>query len=236
MISLSSSVESTTTHGAVRDGIRAIVPMTVAVAPFGLVLGATIAAENIDPTAGLASSILVVAGSAQLSTLDMISQGAAPIVTITAALLINLRFLAYSAGTARWFPASTRRQRLAIAFPLVDQLYLAMATDPSWDERSELDRRRFYTGAAGLLVAVWVLSQLLGYAAGGALPDGLALHAAAPLSLAGLLAKAANTRTTTRAAVVAGLVAAATAPVLGPACVIVAIVIAAATTRPDGAS
>lgn len=235
MISLNSSVDSTTTRGAVRDGIRAIVPMTVAVAPFGLVLGATIAAENIDPTAGLASSILVVAGSAQLSTLDLISQGAAPIVTITAALLINLRFLAYSAATARWFPASTRRQRLAIAYPLVDQLYLAMATDPRWDERSELDRRRFYTGVAGLLVTVWVLSQLLGYAAGGALPGRLALHAAAPLSLAGLLAKAANTRTTTRAAVVAGLVAAATAPVLGPACVIVAIVIAAATT-PGGAS
>ncbi len=234
MISLTSAPDAAATRRAARDGIRAIMPMTVAVAPFGLVLGATIAANDIDPTAGLASSILVVAGSAQLSTLDLVSQGAAPIVTITAALLINLRFLAYSAGTATWFPTSTRRQRLAIAYPLVDQLYLVMATDTRWDDRSEPERRTFYAGAASLLVGVWVGSQLVGYVAGGAVPEGLALHAAAPLSLAGLLAKATSTRVATRAAAIAGLVAAGATSLLGPACVILAIVIAVAATPPGG--
>jgi predicted branched-subunit amino acid permease len=233
VISLTHNAESVMASPAVRDGMRTIVPMTIGVAPFGLVLGATVAANHIDPIAGLGASILVVAGSAQLSTLDLISRDAMPIVTIAAALLINLRFLAYSAGMATWFPTSTRRQRIAIAYPLVDQLYLAVATDTRWEERTEPERRRFYAGAAGLLVTVWVLSQLVGYAVGGAVPECLSLEAAAPLSLAGLLAKAAVTRHAQRAAVTAAVLAATATPLVGPASVIVAIAVAAATST-DG--
>ena len=56
-------------------GARAMAPLAVVVAPFGMVIGATVAEANVDPVAGLATAPLLYGGSAQLATVGLLAAG-----------------------------------------------------------------------------------------------------------------------------------------------------------------
>ena len=55
-----------------RAGIRAIAPLIVAAFPFGLVYGVAVTRTDIDPWLGAAASVLILAGAAQLSLLELL--------------------------------------------------------------------------------------------------------------------------------------------------------------------
>ena len=105
-------------------GTRAMLPLAIGCAPFGVAVGATIADSDVDVAPTLAASLLMFGGSAQLAVVQMLGAGAAPLVILTAAVMINLRFVAYSAALAPPFPTSGRVSRAAMAATLVDQTYL----------------------------------------------------------------------------------------------------------------
>ena len=188
-------------------GARAITPMVLGIVPFGLAIGSAAAALDVDPTAAWAGSWLILAGSAHLTVIQLIDDGAAPLVAIAAALMINARFTVYSAGLAEWFPAASRRARLLLALPLVDQLYLTAVARFERRDLDELDRRRFYVGAAIHLAVAWVIAQTIGVLIGDRLPPWMALHHAGLLALSGLLARSLTSRRAQCAAAVAALTA-----------------------------
>jgi predicted branched-subunit amino acid permease len=190
---------------AAREGMRDITPMVIGVVPFGLAIGAAIGTSSLTTPQGLATGPVILAGAAQLSTVTMLDAGAAPLVIILSALMINARILLYSTALAPWFADEPLRRRLLLAIPVIDQLYFTCI--PRF-ERGDLDaarRRWYYAGAGGWLVVAWVASQALAIVGGAQLPGWLGLRVAAPLALAGLLAKS----VTSRRATVAGGVAAA---------------------------
>jgi predicted branched-subunit amino acid permease len=192
---------------AFAEGARDIVPMALGVAPFGLAIGAAIGASSIPAVVGWIGGPLILAGSAQLTAVEMLDAGAAPLVVVVSALILNARILMYGAALAPSFREERLRRRLLLALPLIDQLYLVCA--PRF-ERGDLDRegrQKYYAGAATLLVATWVGSQTVGLIAGVRLPAELGLHLAAPLALAGLLAKSVSERPAVVAASTAALVA-----------------------------
>ena len=195
------------TRSAFLQGARAITPMVVGLVPFGIALGSASAALDVDRTASWAGSWLVLAGSAQLAVMQLIDEGAAPLVVISAALMINARFVVYSAGLAEWFPTATRRTRLLLSIPVVDQLYITAVTRFEQLDLKEDDRRRFYAGAATHLVSAWVVAQTIGVVVGDQLPSWMGLHHASLLALSGLLARSLGTRATRVAAAVAGVTA-----------------------------
>ena len=49
---------------------------------------------------------MILAGAAQLATVQMLDAGTAPLVVIVSALVINARILLYSAALAPWFRSS----------------------------------------------------------------------------------------------------------------------------------
>lgn len=196
----------TPARAAMVEGVRDIVPMVVGVLPFAMAIGTTIGTLDVDPFAALAGAPLILAGAAQLTTLQMLDAGTAPAVIILSALMINARLLLYSASLAPWFASEPLRRRLLLAVPVIDQLHFTCV--PRF-ERGDLDgrgRRAYYTGAATMLVASWVVAQSLSAALGAQLPDALGLRVASPLALAGLLAKSTQNRTATAAAVIAAAV------------------------------
>lgn len=189
-----------TTRSAAFDGVRDMTPMVIGVVPFGIAIGATVASSSVDPWVGLASGPVVLAGAAQLATLQMLQAGSAPIVIVVSALLINLRLLVYGASLARWFGDARLRTRLLLAIPVIDQTHFVCV--PRF-ERGDLDlhhRIAYYAGAGGWLVTAWLGSQALTVVLGASLPASVRLDMAAPLALVGLLAKS----TLTRPAVAAG--------------------------------
>jgi predicted branched-subunit amino acid permease len=196
-----------TLRGAAWDGAKDIVPMTLSVVPFALTIGAVLASSSIGTVEALVSGPLILAGAAQLMAVQMLEDGAAPVVIVLSALLINARIVLYSAAMAPWFRQESVGRRLLLAVPLIDQLYFTCA--PRF-ERGDLDRRHrqaYYAGAAALLVAGWVVAQSVAILAGARVPEGVGLQIGAPLALAGLLAKSTANRPAMAAAAAAAFLA-----------------------------
>jgi predicted branched-subunit amino acid permease len=195
-------------RGDLLAGSRDIVPLTVGVLPIGLAIGATIGASDSVPTlAGLMGGPVIVGGAAQLLTIRMLDAGAAPVAILVSALLVNARVLMYGAALAPWFREPSVRQRLLVAFPLIDPTFFVSTSRFARGDLDQSGRLAYYAGAATTLMLAWIGIQALGIAAGGALPDAVGLHLAAPLAFAGLLAKSVSGRPALAAAGTAGLVA-----------------------------
>jgi len=206
MMALAARRPRTDARRAFVGGVRDIAPLAASVAPFGLAIGAAVGASDVPRLAGWAGGPLILAGSAQLTTVEMLDAGAAPLVIIVSALVLNARILMYGAALAPWFRDETLMRRLLLAVPLIDQLFLVAAPRFEEDDLDRRARQAYYGGAASVLIGVWVAAQTIGLVAGVGLPPALGLHLAAPLALAGLLAKSINGRPAIVAAIVAALV------------------------------
>lgn len=190
------------------EGARDMAPMVVGILPFGLALGATISSSHVSTEAGLASAPLILAGAAQLATLQMLSDGTGAAVTVVSALLINLRILLYSASLAPWFRGAPLRTRLFLAGAVIDQTHFVCQPRFAEGDLDQRDRVAYYIGASGLLIAVWLGSQTAAVVIGAQLPAAARLDMAAPLALVGLLAKSVTSRPALAAALTGTAVAA----------------------------
>jgi len=176
-------------------GARDVLPLLVGVLPLAMVIGVTARSTGIDLTAAWAASFLLIAGSAQLSMIQLLHEGAAPVSIVATATVINARFVVYSLGFRSWFEHEPMGRRLLLAFPLVDQLFLVCQQrfheieDPIW-------RRRYYLAAAGVLVGGWAGAQALSIAFAGSLPPSTLFEAATPIVFLGFLVPAVVDRPT----------------------------------------
>lgn len=216
------------------QGVRAMTPMVIGLVPFGIAIGSASATLDIDHTAAWAGSWLVLAGSAQLAVMQLIDGNSAPLVAVAVALMINARFIVYSAGLAEWFPTATRRTRLLLALPVVDQLYVTAVARFEQLDLTEPDRRRFYAGAAAHLASAWVAAQTVGIIIGDRLPQWMSLQHASLLALTGLLARSLNTRPAQVAAVAAAATALVGADLPYHSVVLVAMLAGMAAGAPRG--
>src|SRR5688572_25029151 len=88
--------------GEVRAGALAVAPMLAGYAPLALVVGAAIAAHR-NPGAAWAGIWPIFGGSAHLSVLRVVDQGAGARPAIAIGLLVHARLGVYSASLApRW--------------------------------------------------------------------------------------------------------------------------------------
>jgi predicted branched-subunit amino acid permease len=192
----------TPTRRAVADAS----PIVLGYLPFGLILGTTIARSPIDDVVGWASSPLMFAGASQLAAIELIDSGAAALVVVATALVINLRHVMYSGGLAPWFRDAPLAFQLAAPYLLADPVYTMSAVRfPELpDPRS---RRRYYVVFGLILFVGWSTMTAGGILVGAALPDGLGLELAVPLTFLALLVPAVVDRPTLLAALVGGGVA-----------------------------
>ena len=72
---------------------RDAIPVVLAYAPFGLALGATLAATHIPPLIAWSSSPLLFSGAAQLLAVQLPGAGASAGVVVLGALVVNARML-----------------------------------------------------------------------------------------------------------------------------------------------
>jgi len=201
------STAPTQVRQAAFEGALDITPMVVGILPLAIAIGSTIGPSTLSTAQGVVSAAAILAGAAQLNTIELLDGGAATPVVIASGLMINARILLYSASIAPWFRDEPLRRRLLLALPVIDQMNFTCI--PRF-ERGDLDRRgrrAYYTGAATWLVGAWVATQTIAIATASQAPDWLGLHVAAPLALIGLLAKATVDRRTQIAGAVAGLIA-----------------------------
>lgn len=195
-------------RAAFTAGFGAIAPLTFGVIPFGLAYGAAAAQTDIDSWLGAAASIIILAGAAQLSIVDLIDQNAHWVIAIGTALVINARFLLYSAAVAPAFGEFRGPWRYLMPHMLTDQV---ASVSLLWfeDHHDARARRWFFLGAGITITAGWITGSLIGIAAGTGIPDSWDIGFAVPLMFGALLVPSIRSRPMLVAAVVAGAVTAA---------------------------
>lgn len=188
------------------EGARDITPMVIGVIPFALAIGAAVGSSSLTRGEGVLSGPVILAGAAQLSVVQMLDAGAAPLVIVLSALMINARLLLYSASLAPWFRGEPLGRRLLLALPVIDQLHFTCTPRFERGDLDERERRAYYVGAAAWLAGAWCVAQAAAIVVGASVPDAVGLDVAAPLALVGLLAKSAVDGRSAVAAIVAAAV------------------------------
>jgi len=159
---------------------RRAMPLVLGTLPFGLVAGATAASVGLDWFAASAMSVIVFAGAAQLSALELMRADAPALVIVAAAVVINLRMVMYSAALAPRFRGVPGPMRALCAYILTDQSFALSAlrfeepegtSHPVW----------FYLGASLPLWICWQITTVIGVVVGARVPPELSLEFAVPL-------------------------------------------------------
>ncbi len=210
-------------------GCRAMLPWLTGIVPFGLTIGVTVAGSSLDPMAGWATAPLIYSGSAQLLAVQLLDEGAAPLVVIGTVLAVNARLVAYSGAMAPRWHGTNRGFRALASYLLVDPSF-AVGDD---GYRRHPDRRHghaHYLGAAAVLWVAWLAAVAVGIVAGGAVPDADLLALVVPLYLIAEVVRTAKAGPALTAAIVgaaAGLAASSLPFHTGTAVAIAAGVVAA---------
>jgi len=191
------------------EGFGKMAPILPSLVPFGMIAGVSAAEAGLDVAAGLLQSVIVFAGAAQIAMTQLIGQDALPLVIVATGLVINLRFIMYSASMAPHIHDLPAPQRWLFAYFLTDQCYaIAITRFTALRERpSAAARLRFFLGAAIPMASVWHVSAAAGYFLGSGVPDSWQLKFGIPLSFMALMVPAVQDRPSIAAAVVGGGVA-----------------------------
>ena len=204
---------------ALLDGARAMLPLLVAVAPLGLVVGVAVAESGAPQLAAWSTSWLVYAGSAQLAAIGLIAQGAPLGAVAGTVAVINVRIALYATAMAPHWRGTSRWWRALAAYLLVDPSFV-VGSQSYAGGRTRRAAHLHFLGGALVLWAGWLLVTAGGATAGAVVPAALQLDFAGPLYLVAMVVTAARTTAIRVAAATgAGVAASATAlPLhLGPA-------------------
>jgi 4-azaleucine resistance transporter AzlC len=189
------------------SGARAIVPVLVALPPFGLAFGATAAGSGLSAVEALGMSVLVAAGAAQLAAVQLIAAGTPVAVVVLTVLIINLRFALYSASLAPHFRRLPLGWKGLLSYHLTDQAYAATITRFDEGETKEPDKRWYYLGTGLAIWTTWQAATMAGVFLGAWVSEGWSLDFVLPLVFIALAVPAVKDRTTGAAALSAGVAA-----------------------------
>ena len=154
-----------------RAGLIAILPATLAVIPFALILGAAAAQKGLSPVEVLLMSSLVFAGGSQFVAVDLWSDPAPWLALGFAAFLVNLRYVLMSASIAPALARFPRIWRYVTVFFLADETW-------AFAERRAREvplTTPFLVGLIPVFYLNWIVCTVLGAVLGSAIENPQAL-------------------------------------------------------------
>lgn len=143
-------------------------PLAIAVIPWGILTGAITVQIGLTPLQGQLMSLLVFAGTAQLSAMAMMAN-AAPLAAISSSTsVISARHLLYSVTFREHVLALPLRWRIDIAFVLTDEMFAV--------SQAHTRRNGYFSPLYALVSGVafyvtWNVATLLGIVAGESFND-----------------------------------------------------------------
>lgn len=194
-------------RSAFLTGVREVVPAVISTAPFGMLIGATAVQAGFSPVSATALSLFAFAATAQFAAVELLQQGATLYVVLLTAVLINLRYVIFSASLSPKVAHLSRPWRAVVAFPLFDINYALAVAHFSDTDPAESHRGWYFVGASLPLIVALVLGTLAGAIVGQSVGEGLHLDFVIPLIFLSLLAPQVDGRPSLLAAVGAGGVA-----------------------------
>lgn len=197
----------TTTKSAFWAGVRDGAPFIFVAGPFALLFGVLATEAGLNVFEVMTFSLVVIAGAAQFTALQVMENEAPTIVVILSALAVNLRVAMYSAALTPYLGRAPLWQRVFAAYLLVDQSYaLSHAKFEAEPEMGVPQRMAYYFGTCLLVMIFWFGMSYLGAAVGTQLPQDLPLDFALPIAFLSMVAPMVRTLPHLIAAVVAVVV------------------------------
>lgn len=198
-------------RGAMIGGMRAAVPLAVAVFGFAVSFGIVAQSAGIDWWPALLMSATTFAGSAQFAAASVIDSGGGVAAATIAAILLNSRYLPMGISLA---PAMTGGavRRFMPSLLVCDESWAVSHVGKGLFSRSRL------IGSGLLIWAAWVGGTAVGMLGADMLgdPETLGLDVAAPAIFLALLVGQVRERRAVLAAVLGALIALLLAPIAPP--------------------
>jgi 4-azaleucine resistance transporter AzlC len=204
-----------------RDGVRAVAALAVAVFGFGVSFGLLARSAGMGWLAPIVMSATTFGGSSQFAAVSVLDAGGTVGTAVAAAVLLNARYGPIGVSVAPSLPGGALARFLQAQL-VVDESWAVSARD-----EGGFDARILVGAGAGLYVA-WVAGTAIGVAFGDVLgdPAALGLDAAFPALFVALLLPHVRSRTAASAAALGGAIALVLTPLAPPGVPIVAAALA----------
>jgi predicted branched-subunit amino acid permease len=174
--------------------------------PWGMVTGVAMVSAGLTTTQAMATSVLVYAGSAQLSVLPLFVTKSPLWVMLVTAFMVNLRYAIYSAVLAPHFRHLSRGWRALLSYLTVDGLFALFVAKYS-GRSDDPTKHWFYLGGTSVLWVAWQVASAIGIYAGALIPRDWSLEFASTLALIALTMPLLYNRAVVVGAVASGIVA-----------------------------
>ena len=182
-------MHSTTTKSAFWAGVRDGAPFMAVAGPFAMLFGVLATEAGLSVFEVMSFSIVVIAGAAQFTALQLMQDNAPTVIVLISALAVNLRVAMYSAALTPFLGAAPLWQRIFAAYLLVDQSYaLSHAKFDADPDLTVPQRMAYFFGTCLLVMIVWFGCSYAGAALGTALPADLPLDFALPIAFLSMVA------------------------------------------------
>jgi len=182
-------MSTTTTKSAFWAGVRDGAPFVVVAGPFAMLFGVLATEAGLNVFEVMSFSIVVIAGAAQFTALQLMQDEAPTVIVLISALAVNLRVAMYSAALTPFLGTAPLWQRVFAAYLLVDQSYaLSHAKFDASPELTVPQRMAYFFGTCTLVMIVWFGCSYAGAALGTSLPQDLPLDFALPIAFLSMVA------------------------------------------------
>jgi predicted branched-subunit amino acid permease len=149
-------------------------------------------------------SVIVFAGASMVASAQLLASSAPALLIILTTLIINLRFMMYSASLRVHFADAPLARRLAIAYLTADNVY-ALMLGRFAEHPADPGKFEYFLGAGLVVWAAWQAAVLAGILIGAGVPAAWRLEFAAPLAFIAISIPFLRDRATIAAALAAGL-------------------------------
>jgi 4-azaleucine resistance transporter AzlC len=169
-------------------GVSDSTPFILVIVPFGMLFGLIASEAGWTLAQIMAMTVLVVAGAAQFTAVQLLAENAPTPIVVLTALAVNLRLALYSASLAPHFGAAPLWQRATLAYALVDQNYATAIRRWAMQPMSVAEKVAYFAGTTVLLLPLWYVFSGVGAVAGQAIPEAFALDFALPITFIAMIA------------------------------------------------
>ena len=177
--------------------------MLLGIIPFGVITGVAMVASGIPPLVAMLMSLIVFAGASVVASAQLLASAAPAALIVLTTLIINLRFMMYSASLRAHFAGAPLRWRIAVAYLVADNVYGLLLSRFSEHPKDE-GKLEYFLGAGIVVWAAWQAAVLGGILIGAGVPASWRLEFAAPLAFIAMTIPHLRDRAMIAAALAAG--------------------------------
>ena len=189
-----------------REGLKTGIPTLFGIGAWGLVVGVAMVKTGLTVPQALAMTLIVFAGSAQLASLPLIAANAPIWVIFATALVVNLRFVIFSALLAPHFSHLPWKKRFLLGYVAGD-MTVALFLQKYPSEEPQLGKLSYLKGLLYPNWTAWQVGSIAGVLLGSTVPTEWGLGFAGTLAIICITVPLVVSRPALAGVLVAGTVA-----------------------------